>query len=241
MKHSAVIGSIIIGFFLCLGLIGGGYFIGQTMYNAKVAINIAEAKGLAERRVKADRAEWQIDYSVASANIGNVAGLYEDAKRSQRAIIQNLEEVGFDSDEIQIGVINKRYQEFRDENQRVVDQRFTLRGSISIETDKVDLVSTARSSVNELIAQGHNINNNNPSYRFTALNDIKPDMLSEAAQNARIAANRFAEDAGVNVGRIKEARQGAFIIRDVGSDYGDTQKIDKDVRVVTTIKFYLAD
>jgi hypothetical protein len=46
---------------LAVGLALGGYFVGQTMYNAKVALNTAEAKGLAERRVKADRANLYID------------------------------------------------------------------------------------------------------------------------------------------------------------------------------------
>ena len=66
-------------------------------------------------------------------------------------------------------------------------------------------------------------------------------MLREATKNARIAANEFAENAGVKVGGIRSARQGGFIIRDVGENYGDTKKIEKDVRVVTTITFYLTE
>ena len=66
-------------------------------------------------------------------------------------------------------------------------------------------------------------------------------MLREATQNARIAATEFAENAGASVGRIRNARQGGFIVRDAGEEYGDTQKIDKDVRIVTTITFYLTD
>jgi len=95
--------------------------------------------------------------------------------------------------------------------------------------------------VNKLIAQGINISNEAPSYRFTRLNDIKPDMLREATKNARIAANEFAESAGVSVGGIRSARQGGFNIRDAGEEYGDTKKIEKDVRVVTTVMFYLTD
>ena len=66
-------------------------------------------------------------------------------------------------------------------------------------------------------------------------------MLSEATRNARIAANEFAKNAGVKVGRIRSAYQGGFSIRDVGDDYSDTGKIEKNVRVVTTIEFYLTD
>ncbi len=57
----------------------------------------------------------------------------------------------------------------------------------------------------------------------------------------RIAANKFAENAGVKVGSIRSARQGGFNVRDAGEEYGDTAKIEKDVRVVTTIVFYLTE
>jgi hypothetical protein len=66
-------------------------------------------------------------------------------------------------------------------------------------------------------------------------------MLSEATKNARIAANEFAKNANVTVGKIRSARQGNFFVRDAGEQYGDTAKIEKDVRVVTTITFYLND
>ena len=98
-----------------------------------------------------------------------------------------------------------------------------------------------RSSVNRLIAQGVDIQNEPPAYRFTKLNEIKPEMLREATKNARIAANEFAENAGVTVGGIRSARQGGFNVRDVGEKYGDTVKVEKDVRVVTTITFYLVE
>ena len=64
-------------------------------------------------------------------------------------------------------------------------------------------------------------------------------MLREATKNARITANEFAENAGVKVGGIRSARQGGFIVRDAGEGYGDTAKIEKDVREVTTITLYL--
>ncbi|WP_434129921.1 hypothetical protein [Methylocaldum sp. GT1BB] len=66
-------------------------------------------------------------------------------------------------------------------------------------------------------------------------------MVKEATTNARIAANEFAADAGVKVGGIRDAQQGGFIIRDVGEEYGDTKSIEKEVRLVTTITFYLTD
>ncbi|MDM3872026.1 SIMPL domain-containing protein [Porticoccus sp. W117] len=226
---------------IAAGLATAGYFIGQTMYNAKVALNTAEAKGLAERRVRADQANWQILFTVDGKSREQIPTLYQQAEKHQQTIIALLQENGFAEDELDIGVVDYRYQEYRDEDQNLVDQSHQLIGSISVETDKVDLVAQVRTKVNKLIATGMNISNRAPTYRFTRLNDIKPEMLREATKNARIAANEFAENAGVKVGGIRDARQGSFYVRDAGENYGDTEKIDKDVRVVTTITFYLTD
>ena len=241
MKNSSFLGLSFLGIFLAIGIAISGYFVGQTMYNAKVALNTAEAKGLAERRVKADRANWTVGFSVVGKNRGDVAKLYKTSEEHQQIIVELLKENGFEQDEIRIGIIEYYYREYRDENQKLIDQEYHLTGSVSVETQKVELISKVRAGVNKLMTQGINISNGTPAYRFTKLNDIKPDMLREATKNARIAANEFAESAGVNVGGIRSARQGGFNIRDAGEQYGDTGKIEKEVRVVTTITFFLTD
>ncbi len=234
-------GPAFMGLFVAIGLALSGYFIGQTMYNAKVALNTAEAKGLAERRVTADIANWNIIYTETGTSREEIPKLYKQAEGHQKIIIDLLEENGFDDKEIDVGVLDYNYYEYRDDKQVLVDQKHSLIGVINIETKKVDQVSKARTSVNRLIAKGIDIENSPPAYLFTKLNDIKPDMLREATKNARIAANEFAENAGVKVGSIRSARQGSFYIRDAGEKYGDTKKIEKDVRVVTTIDFYLTE
>ena len=236
-QHALLIPSLL----TAIGIALAGYFVSQTLYNAKVALNTAEAKGLAERRVKADRANWDVIYSVKGASRDEVPALYNQAEKNQQTIVDILSNSGFDEKEIELGVLDYSYQEYRDEQQRLVDQVHRLTGIISIETDKVEQVSQVRSSLNKLIAQGIDIENRAPVYRFTQLNDIKPDMLREATRNARLAANEFAENAGVNVGGIRSARQGSFYVRDAGDEYNGSAKIDKDVRVVTTITFYLTD
>lgn len=226
---------------IALGLAVGGFFISQTLFKAKVALNTAEVKGLAERRVKADRANWKIGYSVGGKTRSEIPSLYQKAEEIQARIIALLEEEGFSKEEIFAAPVDYSYREFRNENQLIVDQNHYLRGEIQVETEQVQAVSPARSRVNKLIAEGINITNRAPSYSFTGLNEIKPEMLREATKNARIAANEFASNAEVEVGGIRSARQGGFIIRDAGEEHGDSRKIEKDVRVVTTITFSLTE
>jgi len=226
---------------MAIGIAVSGYFISETLYKSKVALNTADVKGLAERRVEADTAYWSIQYTVAGETKSDIPRLYEDSESDQQKIVALLKTSGFTDDEIRPGVINYLRQDFRDENQKLVEEKHLLVGTIEVQTAKVRLVSKVRAKLNTLIAQGLDVTNNAPAYHFTKLNDIKPDMLKEATRNARLAANEFAINAGVNVGGIRSARQGGFVIRDIGQSYGDTQKIEKDVRVVTNITFFLTE
>lgn len=226
---------------LAAGIALGGFFIGRTLYLSKVAVNTAEVKGLAERRVEADLAYWRIEYSVAGPGGADVAGLYRRSGEDQKLILDLLVENGFTDTELKPGVINLRREEYRDSDQRVVDSRVVLDGSIEVQTTRVHELDKVRARLNDLVARGLDIRNPEPAYYFTGLNTIKPEMLKEATTNARLAADEFASNAGVTVGGIQAARQGSFVVTDAGEEYEQTRKIQKDVRVVTTITFYLTD
>ncbi len=233
--------NIIIGLIVAAGIAIGGFFISKTLYNAKVALNTAEAKGLAERRVQADRANWTIGFAVAGKSRDEVPRLYQEAEAIQLRLIKLLKENAFTDEEITPGIIEYGTRQYRNEEQVLIDQDHFLNGSLSIETQNVHAIAPARGVINKLISEGISITNRTPTYSFTGLNEIKPDMLREAAKNARIAANEFASNAQVEVGGIRAARQGGFIIRDAGNESTDSYKIEKDVRVVTTITFFLTD
>ena len=92
------------------------------------------------------------------------------------------------------------------------------------------------------------LSNSGVSYRFTGLNSLKPDMITEATRNARAAATRFAQDSGSEVGPIRSANQGVFSISAAsaasGGGEGDAamhadSSVMKKIRVVTTVDYYL--
>ncbi len=234
-------GLFLLGVCIALGLSVAGFFVSQTLYNSKVALNTAEVKGLAERRVKADRVNWTIGYKVVGTEKKEIPGLYNLAEQHQQTIKKLLLDNGFEDSEIQPGIVRYEFYEYRDKDQNLVDESHRLVGTIGVESTKVELVGKVRNKVNKLISSGIDIDNRQPLYYFTKLNEIKPDMLREATQNARAAANEFAKNAGVTVGGIRSARQGNFVLRDAGEQYENTTKVEKDVRVVTTITFYLTE
>jgi len=74
-------------------------------------------------------------------------------------------------------------------------------------------------------------------YFFTGLDEIKPEMIREATQDARRSAQQFAEDSGASVGGIRTARQGYFSI----NDRDRFSPGHKKIRVVTTVEFFLVN
>lgn len=246
IKKSNQIGLVILGLFVGIGLACCGFFISKTLYNSKIALNTAYVKGLAERRVFADTVNWTITLTVKGKEKSEIATLSSRAEDIQRNIAEILKNNGFDDKDISFGLMNHYYYEYRNEQQVVVDYYNTISTSIVISSNKVHNVEKARNSLNKynvekLIKEDVDLKEGYPSFLFTKLNEIKPEMLKEATKNARIAANEFAENAGAHVGSISNASQGSFQVVDAGMEYGDSQKIEKDVRVVTNITFYLRD
>ena len=82
-----------------------------------------------------------------------------------------------------------------------------------------------------------------PMYIFTKLDEIKNSMIDEAMEKAKSSAQQFAKNSNVEVGKIKKANQGLFVItgRNKATQYGNEElyQKEKEVRVVSTIEYYL--
>jgi len=62
-------------------------------------------------------------------------------------------------------------------------------------------------------------------------------MIEQATREARAAAQKFAADSQSSLGKIRNASQGQFTI----SDRDRNNPHIKNVRVVVTVEYYLAD
>lgn len=228
-----------LGIFIAIGLIGAGYFIGNTLYKSRVAVNVATVKGLSERNVKSDLAVWNVSFTMEAEDIQTA---YKLANEKKEIAIDFFEKNGFDKDELSFS--NSVYiAEYRNAAAELKDKKFQVTTFIDIRTSNVDKVDSVKQKMGELIEQGLALSNSQPSFLFTKLNEVKPEMLKEATKNARMAAEEFAKDAGTKVGTIQSASQGSFAISapEGADNYSltDQTSLNKKVRVVTTISFYL--
>ncbi|MBX7143207.1 MAG: SIMPL domain-containing protein [Oligoflexia bacterium] len=198
--------------------------------------NTIEVRGLDERVVKSDQANWQIKYVVTGAS---VADLYSAASSMSSAVVDFLSSKGFAREEIQKTPLSITDRNAESYNSNKQGPRFTGRGSILLSTKKVDQVVAASEATDALVASGVVLEGAELNYFFTGLNAIKPDMLKAASQSATAAAQSLARDTGVKLGRIKQVSQGLFTINSPfnDNDYDSNSSLNKLVRVVTRAEY----
>jgi hypothetical protein len=120
--------------------------------------------------------------------------------------------------------------------------QYKIQHSILIKSNDVSLVKKVASGSSAILQLGIALSGwNAPNYYFTDLNTIKPDMIAEATVNARKAAEKFAQDSQSTVGKIRNARQGQFSFHGVARAMAENRQIEKIVRVVITINYFLTD
>ncbi|MDJ1305168.1 MAG: SIMPL domain-containing protein [Candidatus Midichloria sp.] len=216
-------------------------------------------KGLAERVVRADSAIWVIPISEAGDDLESVRDKIDiDVRR----IFAYLKKYDIEDNEIEqdiMRVYDKLAQKFYDEHNKA--KRFSIDHQLIIKSSNVEAVHKASKNINELLKEGVTLSYDgynssySPRYLFTKLNEVKPEMLSEAMQEAQKAAEQLLKPSNSRVGGIKYASQGAFSIysREANSKqcghcpragYGQYSSneayfIEKVLRVVASVDYYI--
>lgn len=219
------------------GVIIGGYLLGDGLRRARMADRAVTVRGLAERDVTADLATWTVSFTETGNELEPVR---QAAEADASTVVNFFRQAGFTPDQVNGAAVsvNQYYDENRGGN--VV----TVRRQIQLRTKDVERARRAHARQAELIRAGVAIEDGSAMvYNFTKLNDVKPEMIAQATQDARRSADQFARDSGTEVGGIRSATQGYFSITARDGDEGEGSGRDsplQKVRVVTTIDFYLA-
>ena len=241
---------VVLGVLVAAGLIIGGWALGSQIKATRLADRYVTVKGLVERNVKSDLAIWSLSYKEAGDDL---AAVYAKSEADKNTILQFLQQQGIRDDEIVTGlvrVVDTQANEYGGMNR--APKRYIVEQEITVRTARVDQVAAAAQKSMQLVQKGIVLSSSPGQglvYKFTGLNKIKPDMITEATKNARAAADRFAQDSGSQVGSIRQANQGTFSISpadqagDVGEGggYGGEGSMMKSVRVVTTVQYYLEE
>ncbi|CAA6800939.1 MAG: PUTATIVE PERIPLASMIC PROTEIN [uncultured Campylobacterales bacterium] len=232
MKNN-FIGLFVLGIFISLG----AFILSSALLEIKEKERTVVVKGLSEREYDANVITWPISYNVVNNDLNELyISLKSNAKKIKTFLIKN----GVNEKEISSSapIIEDKYINSYGNNK--ANFRYSGKQSITVHSSNVLKIKSIMELLSELGQQGVTIvrdYEHRTSYSFTKLNDIKPEMIEEATKNARKVAEKFAKDSQSTLGKIKKANQGTFSI--YSKDYY-TPEI-KNVRVVSTIEYYLSD
>jgi hypothetical protein len=102
-----------------------------------------------------------------------------------------------------------------------VFQGYELIQSVKIESTNVELIESVSREITELLNKGVQFNSTPPRYYYTKIADLKIEMISKATEDARIRAEKIAENSGGKLGELSNANMGVFQItgQNSGEDY----------------------
>jgi hypothetical protein len=237
------VSNIIAGALIGLGVASAGYMAGDALIKSRLGLRTVTVKGLSEREVKADLGFWPVRFVVTGPTLEIARAKLEVSEAAVKAFLKSQ---GFADADMAVQNIQVEDRMAGYNAQGIPeDTRFVLTEDLLVRSIDVQMLADASRSVGDLLKSGvvfsSDAYNAGPSYIFTKIADLKGDMLTEATRRAREAAQKFAEESGAKVGDIQNANQGIFEIKpavEIPNDRPEKQ-IDKMVRVVTTITYFL--
>jgi hypothetical protein len=239
MANQSKTTALILGGALFLGLTLLGFQLGKALIDFKQLERSVTVKGLSERDYPADVVIWPIQFTEANNDLPE---LYQAIENNGKKVREFLQQRGIQQDEITFNapaIIDKSAQQYGGGPR--AEFRYTATQTVTVYSQNIEAVRQAMPAVAELGKQGLVLTGENymaqTEYLFTRLNEVKPEMIEEATENAREVAEKFAQDSDSDLGKIRKASQGQFSItaRDNNNPH------IKQVRVVSTVEYYLSD
>ncbi|MES2500803.1 MAG: SIMPL domain-containing protein [Pseudomonadota bacterium] len=236
---------VVLGLLLAIGMASAAFILGVQAKRAVSGQQSITVKGLAEKPIKADSAEWTITIGVTNST---QAGALENLAAEHKVVETFLNKQGFAQGDwsTDVETIGPHYEEiFVKDIPRQVQNGFDAYQNIRVNTQDLVKISVANKAFLQLRAENHPVSAQAPNYLVGNLEAVKMSLIADATKNARSRATEFVKQDGVKVGVMKSASQGAFYILPVGGyasddSYGgiyDKSTIDKIARVVVTIVY----
>lgn len=177
-----MIGLIFIG--ICMVVAVNSY----KSYDRSVSV-----KGLCEKEVMADKVIWPLVYKIVGNNMEEI---YREITAKNKVIVDFLHKEGIQQSEISVAspnVVDLMADRYSSQEK---SYRYNVTCVITVASNNVQKVMELSSRQADLISRGVTLVSGeyqyNTIYEFTALNEIKPQMIEEATANARQVAQKFA-------------------------------------------------
>jgi hypothetical protein len=225
-------------YIIAAGLVAAAFVFGLFFYQSRKLTNSGlRAIGSATRRVTCDRVKWNLA-------IGRVAGInalpssYSALQNDLDAVVRYITAKGIARENILVQPVNSM-PNYGPSGL----SGYMLEQRLSVSSSDLPLIESLAISPKKLYEQGVQIRMSGLEYFYSKIEDVKIQLLSEAAKNAKLRAAEIAKSTGNRIGRVLSANAGVFQIREPDSkdvsDYGiyNTSSKVKDVYVTVNSVF----
>ena len=233
---------ILTALLIAAGIAVAGFAVSQGLERFRMSDRSVTVKGLAEKDIESDFAVWTLAFRRGGNDFG---GVQQALAGDRDKVAAFLKARGFTEAEIEVKPLQVQDLFTREYAQGNQPFRFNGTGQVLVKSARVAEVEAAARAVDPLIQAGVQLGGDGegrsgPRFQLRGFNDIKAPLLAEATRNAREQADKFAAEAGAQLGPLKNANQGVIrITGDDGNDFDDGSSRTKRLRVVSTFEYEL--
>jgi len=199
---------------IALAIVITALVFANAVKNRNQSYNSISVTGLGSKDFVSDLIVWNGSFIKKSMNLKEAySELGKDRDRIKSYLISK--EVKAENIVFSAIAINKEFDnEFDNFGNRIksIFTGYQLVQNIQIESNEVDKIENISRQASELINSGVEFYSNDPQYHYTKLAELKIEMIAEATKDANLRAKKIADNAGGDLGRLKNASMGVFQI-----------------------------
>ena len=210
--------------------------------------------GSARKRIVSDLIQWS---AMIDAKAQERTAAYMALKTGTDKVVAFLKAAGLKPEEIQTqsASITEEFESVQEDkvlpgttvalrSEKKVSKGFHATQVVSVSSANVALTEKASREITTLLEQGVSVTSRAPNYYYTRLGELKLEMLSEAAKDARSRAENIIRSAGnTGVGNLVYADMGIININAANSTEtstegnNDTTSCDKDIITIVHAEY----
>lgn len=188
--------------------------LGRSYVNRGNSNDTISVTGMGDEDFTSDLIVWRASFSKKAFEL---IAAYANLNADRVKIKKYLQTKGIKDSEVVFQAIDIRkdysyeYDSYGGQRSQVF-QGYVLDQQLKIESHDVNKVEDLSRSASELIDMGMELISYAPEYYYTKLAQLKIKMIESATKDAKLRAEKIAENAGGSLGGLKNADLGVFQI-----------------------------
>ena len=210
----------VVAIIFSIAIVVAAFILGNSYVKRATPTGVIAVTGSGSEDFTSDLLVWEGTFSQTNTNLQTA---YEQLNEDKETVRQYLLSKGIKEENLvfnSVQTIEQREPQYQNGNYTgEIFKGYELRQTVKIESKDVPMVEQVSREITELLQKGVQFNSTPPRYYYTKLSDLKIQMIAAATEDARIRAERIAENSGSDLGSLRSADLGVFQI--IGQNSGE--------------------